>query len=30
MAIKAAHTGIIIAGAGLVKHHICNANLMVS
>lgn len=30
MAIKALNSGIIIVGAGLVKHHICNANLMVS
>ncbi|KRT83620.1 hypothetical protein AMK59_3957, partial [Oryctes borbonicus] len=30
MAIKSVNTGIIIIGGGLVKHHICNANLMVS
>ena len=30
MAVKAANTGMIILGGGLVKHHICNANLMVS
>ena len=29
-AVYAAHTGMIILGGGLVKHHICNANLMVS
>lgn len=29
MAVKAANTGMIILGGGLVKHHICNANLMV-
>lgn len=28
MAVKAAHTGMIILGGGLIKHHICNANLM--
>lgn len=27
-AIHAARTGMIILGGGLVKHHICNANLM--
>eukprot|EP01006_Ploeotia_vitrea_P021675 TRINITY_DN54105_c0_g2_i1.p1 TRINITY_DN54105_c0_g2~~TRINITY_DN54105_c0_g2_i1.p1 ORF type:complete len:368 (-),score=44.18 TRINITY_DN54105_c0_g2_i1:40-1143(-) len=27
-ATKAKHTGMIILGGGLVKHHICNANLM--
>merc|ERR1711990_1116560 len=27
-AIKAAATGMIILGGGLVKHHTCNANLM--
>jgi len=27
-AVYAAHSGIIILGGGLVKHHICNANLM--
>lgn len=30
MAVKANNSGIIIAGGGLVKHHICNANLMVN
>ena len=29
LAVKAANTGMIILGGGLVKHHICNANLMV-
>lgn len=29
MAVKANNTGIIIIGGGLIKHHICNANLMV-
>ncbi|GLG99266.1 Probable deoxyhypusine synthase [Gryllus bimaculatus] len=29
MAVKAANTGMIILGGGVVKHHICNANLMV-
>jgi len=28
MAIDAKHTGMLIFGGGLVKHHICNANLM--
>lgn len=28
MAIKAYNSGMIIVGGGLVKHHICNANLM--
>ncbi|VEN55952.1 unnamed protein product [Callosobruchus maculatus] len=28
MAMKSVNTGIIILGGGLVKHHICNANLM--
>lgn len=28
MAVRAHHTGMIILGGGLVKHHICNANLM--
>lgn len=28
MAVKAKNSGIIIAGGGLIKHHICNANLM--
>eukprot|EP00756_Hemistasia_phaeocysticola_P027594 Hpha_TRINITY_DN16125_c3_g8::TRINITY_DN16125_c3_g8_i1::g.7018::m.7018/K00809/DHPS, dys; deoxyhypusine synthase len=27
-ATSAKHTGVIILGGGLVKHHICNANLM--
>lgn len=30
MAVKANNSGIIIIGGGLIKHHICNANLMVS
>jgi deoxyhypusine synthase len=29
MAVKAANTGMIIIGGGVIKHHICNANLMV-
>jgi deoxyhypusine synthase len=29
MAMKAINTGVVIVGGGLVKHHICNANLMV-
>ena len=28
IAVKAKKTGIIILGGGLIKHHICNANLM--
>lgn len=28
MAVRAARTGMIILGGGVVKHHICNANLM--
>lgn len=28
-AVHAKRTGIIILGGGMVKHHICNANLMV-
>lgn len=28
MAVKAANTGMIIIGGGVIKHHICNANLM--
>jgi deoxyhypusine synthase len=28
MAVHAKKTGMIILGGGLVKHHICNANLM--
>ena len=30
MAMKAANSGMIILGGGLIKHHICNANLMVT
>lgn len=30
MAVKAANSGIIIVGGGVIKHHICNANLMVN
>lgn len=30
MAVKALNSGVIILGGGLIKHHICNANLMVS
>lgn len=29
-AVHSSKTGIIILGGGLVKHHICNANLMVN
>lgn len=29
-AVFAKKTGVIILGGGVVKHHICNANLMVS
>ena len=29
MAMKAKNTGMVILGGGLIKHHICNANLMV-
>jgi len=29
-AVFAKKTGIIILGGGVIKHHICNANLMVS
>lgn len=29
IAVKALNSGIIIVGGGLIKHHICNANLMV-
>jgi deoxyhypusine synthase len=29
MAVKAANTGMLIIGGGVIKHHICNANLMV-
>ncbi|XP_003743068.1 probable deoxyhypusine synthase [Galendromus occidentalis] len=28
MAVKAQHSGMLILGGGVVKHHICNANLM--
>ncbi|XP_012282074.1 probable deoxyhypusine synthase [Orussus abietinus] len=28
MAVKAVKSGIVLAGAGVIKHHICNANLM--
>uniref|UniRef100_A0A146L376 deoxyhypusine synthase n=3 Tax=Lygus hesperus TaxID=30085 RepID=A0A146L376_LYGHE len=28
MAVRAANSGMIIVGGGIVKHHICNANLM--
>lgn len=28
-AVFAKKTGVIILGGGIVKHHICNANLMV-
>lgn len=28
IALRAKHTGMIILGGGLVKHHVCNANLM--
>ena len=28
LALRAHCTGIIILGGGLIKHHICNANLM--
>lgn len=28
-AVTAQKTGMIIIGGGLMKHHICNANLMV-
>ncbi|KAK0098374.1 hypothetical protein PV326_008963 [Microctonus aethiopoides] len=28
MAVKAINTGMIIVGGGVIKHHICNANLM--
>lgn len=30
MAMKAVNSGMIIIGGGVIKHHICNANLMVS
>jgi len=29
-AVYAKNSGVIILGGGLIKHHICNANLMVS
>ncbi|CAA9997246.1 unnamed protein product [Nesidiocoris tenuis] len=29
IAVKSTNTGMIILGGGVVKHHICNANLMV-
>ena len=28
MALKARKTGMLIVGGGVIKHHICNANLM--
>ncbi|XP_032524587.2 probable deoxyhypusine synthase [Danaus plexippus] len=28
MAVKANNTGMVILGGGVIKHHICNANLM--
>ena len=28
MCMEAKHTGMIICGGGLIKHHICNANMM--
>lgn len=28
MAVKANNTGMIILGGGVIKHHVCNANLM--
>lgn len=30
IAMKALKSGIIIVGGGVIKHHICNANLMVN
>lgn len=30
ISVYAKNTGMIILGGGLMKHHICNANLMVS
>lgn len=30
MAVKAVKSGMIIIGGGVIKHHVCNANLMVS
>lgn len=29
LAMRAKKTGMIILGGGVIKHHICNANLMV-
>lgn len=29
MAVKAVNSGMLINGGGVIKHHICNANLMV-
>jgi deoxyhypusine synthase len=29
-AMRAKKSGVIILGGGLIKHHICNANLMVN
>lgn len=29
LAMRAKKSGMIILGGGLIKHHICNANLMV-
>lgn len=29
LAMRAKNSGMIILGGGLIKHHICNANLMV-
>lgn len=29
IATRAVNSGMIIVGGGLIKHHICNANLMV-
>lgn len=29
IAMKAVNSGMIIIGGGVIKHHICNANLMV-
>jgi deoxyhypusine synthase len=28
MALKASKSGVVVLGGGLVKHHVCNANLM--
>jgi hypothetical protein len=30
LAVRARRTGVVILGGGVVKHHICNANLMVT